>query len=252
MSGEDAVRWIGRLDEAPAYLKPAYPGECRDPDDKAGRTDDVATVDHRPHSPCDLGPGVCRDERDEANPACLFPIAWVAPHAEAAHWPLPPPEPGDLADAALAKRDGGAGRLLRRRLLRALVGRVFGLHPSAVRFARDARGAPGLAGLPAFVSTAGCTANGEGWSAVALSPYPVGVDLEAGAASEALARWTLTESYLKALGQGLLVAPEQVRLTPADRGGAGWRLALDGAMSAEGWVRSFPSVTAGVVLLDAN
>ena len=168
------------------------------------------------------------------------------------HWPLPPPEPADLADAALAKRDGGAGRLLRRRLLRALVGRVFGLHPSAVRFARDARGAPGLAGLPGFVSTAGCTANGEGWSAVALSPYPVGVDLEAGAASEALARWTLTESYLKALGQGLFIAPEQVRLTPADRGGAGWRLALDGAMSAEGWVRSFPSVTAGVVLLDSN
>jgi hypothetical protein len=135
------------------------------------------------------------------------PICWVAAHAEAAGWPLPPPSPDDLADAALARRDGGAPRLLRRRLLRALVARVHGLHPAEVSFTRDARGAPGLAGGLGFISMAGC----RDWSAVALAPLPVGVDIEAPAEGGDLAAWTELEARQKAGRQGLGGPPPHAR-----------------------------------------
>jgi hypothetical protein len=251
VSAEGAVRWIARLEEAEPWFVSAHPGEGRDPDRMAERVGRGALIDLQPYAPYDLGPGIRRDERKregergmlQAPPA---PTVWIARHADAARWPLPPPEPADLADAALAKRDGGAGRLLRRRMLRALVARAYAIHPAAVRFTRDARGAPGLEGLPAFISAAGCMADGEAWSAVALSPSPIGVDLEPGPATEALSHWTLTEAYLKALGRGLAVPPEQVRV---GRDGGGWRLGLDGALGGKGELCPSPAFAVAVALL---
>ena len=145
-------------------------------------------------------------ERLEQAPRALAgPLAWVAPHAEAAAWPLPPATRDDLADAALAKREGGGPRLLRRRMLRALVARVFDLHPQTVRFTREPSGAPGLQGVDAYIATSGCS----GWSAVALAPAPVGIDIEPAdkAAAADLRRWTAHEAALKAHGRGLGEGP---------------------------------------------
>ena len=187
---------------------------------------------------------------DEAPARLDGPLVWIARHADAHAWPLPPPEPADLADAASARREGGGGRVLRRRLLRALAARVFDRHPCAIRFTRDARGAPGVEDLPAFVSAAGCTADGEAWSAVALAPGPVGVDLEAGPPTDALARWTLTEAYLKALGQGLTIAPEQVALQPPTPAALSWRLTTPGAPPADADLHLATTFTAAVAVLE--
>ena len=192
-------------------------------------------------------PAICWIGRLEEAPARLGgPLVWIARHADLAVGPLPPPEAADLADAAQARREGGGGRLLRRRMLRALVGRLFALHPAAVRFTRDPRGAPGLADLFAFLSTAGCVVDGEAWSAVALSLHSVGVDVEGGSPSDALTCWTLTEAYLKALGAGLAEAPERVHV--AHRGD-GWRLSLADASRGSGEARQGPLFTAACVTL---
>ena len=167
-------------------------------------------------------------ERLEQAPCALAePLAWVAAHAEAAAWPLPPPTPDDLADAALAKREGGGPRLLRRRMLRALVARVFDLHPETVRFTREPTGAPGLAGLDAYISTSGCA----GWSAVALSPDPVGLDIEAGPPHAALHRWTLLEATQKTRGRGL---------------------AEGGAPAGRSWRKDHPGFTATLTTISAH
>ena len=152
------------------------------------------------------------------------PVVWTARHADAAGWPLPPPTREDFADAAMARRDGGGPRLLRRRMLRALAARTFGLHPAAIGFARDGAGAPRLVGAPAHLSAAGC----EGWSAVALGPTSLGVDIEphAGGDPAELHRWTLVEAYLKGLGAGLNVAPERVGVDGDLAHGSGVRLRL--------------------------
>ena len=160
------------------------------------------------------------------------PVAWLAAHAEAAGWPLPAATPHDLADAASAKREGGAPRLLRRRMLRALTAQLFDIHPEGVRFARTPQGAPALVAPSAFISTAGC----EGWSAVAIGPCPLGVDIQSMSEGEPaeLRRWTLVEAYLKRLGEGLALDPEHVRVS-ADGEGA-FRLAVAEREPAAGWL----------------
>ena len=121
----------------------------------------------------------------------------------------------DLADAALLRQpDAGARRLLRRRLLRALVARALGRPVEAVRIGRSADGAPETDG--GFVSIA---ARG-GWALLAVGPAPVGVDLEvrggepppdlAGCVEAPWAAWTAREAYAKAAGVPLddaLAAP---------------------------------------------
>jgi len=124
-----------------------------------------------------------------------------------------PARPADLVHAAQARAaDGGAARLWRRRLLRALAARRLGVHPDAIVFAE---GEPSPARLvapePLFVSTAG---RGP-WSVVAIGPEPLGVDVEligaelatlGGPPGESLRKWTAAEAYLKATGCSLDLA----------------------------------------------
>lgn len=89
-----------------------------------------------------------------------------------------PAQAEDLADAACLGSKRGAGRLLRRRLLRALAARRLGLEPAEVRIGRGEDGRPVLPGpVPAFVSIGGR----DGWAVIGLSPVPIGVDVEVSA-----------------------------------------------------------------------
>ena len=182
-------------------------------------------------------------------------------HVAAEDLRLPSPTLEDLAEAARAKRDGGAPRLLRRRLLRALASRLFHRRPDALRFVREAEGALRLEGVDARVSAAGC----DGWSVVALGPGAIGVDIEADeGGSSHLARWTLVEAYLKALGTGLTVAPETVGLQAAGcappRAASGvasavFDLSVAGARypPGRGWLHTpAPGVIAAVAVLRAE
>ncbi len=119
-----------------------------------------------------------------------------------------PARPCDLADAALLRQPGaGARRLLRRRLLRALVARALGQSVDGVRLDRTPDGAPTAQG--AFVSLA---ARGD-WALLGVGPTPLGVDLEipdgdpppfaAGAGASSWAAWTAREAYAKAAGAPL-------------------------------------------------
>lgn len=123
----------------------------------------------------------------------MTPIAWLAalspPPVEAEAWiwlgeadgaaarealARAPASRDDRADAALAREEAGGGRLLRRRLLRALAAARLGAPPEAVRLGRDAAGAPFVAGpRPLFASVSGS------FAAVAVCDRPVGVDVEA-------------------------------------------------------------------------
>lgn len=125
------------------------------------------------------------------------------------------PLPDDFAHAARARAgDGGAGRLWRRRLLRALAARRLGVHPDAIVFAHgEPRPGRLLAPGPLFVSAASRGA----WTVVAAGPRPLGVDVEAasaeiaafcGSPTETLRAWTATEAYVKATGCGLDLAWE--------------------------------------------
>ena len=184
------------------------------------------------------------------------PVVWLMAHADADRAGLPPGAEADRVDAAAAKRDGGAPRLLRRRLLRALLASLFGVHPQTVRFTRDAAGAPSTPGLDACISTAGC----QGWSAVAVAARPLGVDLELrapDAVDRRIARWTLAEAYLKALGQGLRIAPSEVGVEDVvpEEAAKGVAVSLQGGAGsgrpARGWLHAATSdVLAAVVLLD--
>ena len=119
-----------------------------------------------------------------------------------------PARPSDLADAALLRQPwAGARRLLRRRLLRALVARALGRSVDDVRLDRTPDGAPIAEG--AFVSLA---ARGD-WALLGVGPTPLGVDLEipdgdpppftAGAGVPPWAAWTAREAYAKAAGVSL-------------------------------------------------
>lgn len=123
----------------------------------------------------------------------------------------------DHADAALLRNpDAGARRLLRRRLLRALVAKAQGRRVDQVTINRTADGAPVAEG--AFVSLA---ARGD-WALVAVGPTPLGVDLEIpddGPPCEggemSWAAWTAREAYAKAAGVSLdaALAAEVSRVT---------------------------------------
>lgn len=140
---------------------------------------------------------------------------WLArvgdPAAEAALRTAPATK-DDLADAAASRTgDGGAGRLWRRRLARAMAARALGVPSEAIGFVRGTDGRPRIAApRPLFVSTAAR----EGWSVVGVSPEPLGVDLEPQGAdarrlwprlsdARALERWLAAESWAKAHGRGL-------------------------------------------------
>jgi hypothetical protein len=153
-------------------------------------------------------------------------IRWIATLEETPGWPEPcawivardgpdarfaaTPRPEDLADAAAGRSgDGGAGRLWRRRLARALAARWLAAAPEAVAFEREPSGRVRLtAPKPGGVSAG----SRGGWAVVAVATDVVGVDLELkGGDAPApltppeadLRRWTATEAWAKATGCSL-------------------------------------------------
>lgn len=169
--------------------------------------------------------------------------------------------PQDLADAAALGPERGAARLYRRRLLRAFAARTLAVHPDAVGIARNDSGGVAITGpTPLFASVSGR----DGWTALALSEHPVGVDvesrpaetplpldllhprerdhlrgLEGAAANLAFLRfWTAREAYVKATGAGLPI--ELSRIEARDDGkGQEVLLREDGVVRA----RACPAVT---------
>jgi len=138
----------------------------------------------------------------------------------------------DLADAAVLGPEGGAKRLMHRRLLRAMAAETLDVHPDAFRFHREASGMVRITQpepLHASIAARGA------WTALAIAPHPVGVDVELyppdrdppfdllqqleqdviladpDPARLFLRFWTAREAYLKADGRGLSVMPDQVR-----------------------------------------
>jgi hypothetical protein len=142
------------------------------------------------------------------------PCAWlVRLDDEAAQRAAATPSDEDLAHAATAQAaDGGAARLWRRRLLRALAARWLDVHPAEIAFPRsEPRRAQLLAPAPLFVSAASRGA----WTVVAAGPAALGVDVElagaeiaalGGSSPEPLRRWTAAEAYMKATGCSLDLA----------------------------------------------
>lgn len=121
----------------------------------------------------------------------------------------------DLADAAPDRRpDGGAGRLLRGRLLRTLAAAVLDQDPPDVAISRSAAGALTISSTPELYVSA---AVAPPWSIVGLAMRRLGVDLEthARAAKDLqklwprlsrdarLERWTQIEAISKATGLSL-------------------------------------------------
>ena len=140
--------------------------------------------------------------------------------------------PDDLADAAALGPGPGAARLMRRRRVRALAAEVLQVHPDAIRFEREAGGLVRItAPEPLWTSVAG---RGD-WTALAIAPHPIGVDVEPYPPDRDppfdllqpleqdailadpdplrlfLRFWTAREAYLKADGRGLSVMPDKVR-----------------------------------------
>ena len=140
--------------------------------------------------------------------------------------------PDDLADAAVLGPEGGAKRLMHRRLLRAMAAEFLDVHPDQLRFHREPSGLVRITEpQPLYASIA---ARGV-WTALAIAPHPVGVDVELyppdrdppfdllqqleqdviladpDPAGRFLRFWTAREAYLKADGRGLSVMPDQVR-----------------------------------------
>jgi len=145
----------------------------------------------------------------------------------------------DRIDAAPKGADGGWDRLMRRRLLRAMAADVLDRHPDAVRFERGAEGRVRITGPERLYTS---VAGRGGWTALAMSSRPVGVDVEAYAPDLDpplgllqpeeqnailagpdpmrlfLRFWTAREAYLKAGGRGLSVMPDQIRAEERDGG----------------------------------
>ena len=153
--------------------------------------------------------------------------------------PLAKALPEDLADAATLGSERGAARLLRRRLLRSLTAEMLAVHPDRIRFERGETGrVQVVAPEPLFASESGRGC----WTALALAPHPVGVDVETWPPQtpmpldllhplerdEILAApdpgrtflrfWTAREAWLKSDGRGFAVMPDQVRATAAEDG----------------------------------
>ena len=147
------------------------------------------------------------------------------------------PTAEDLQDAAALGQEGGARRLERRRLLRALAAEALNVHPDAVRIQRMADGTVRIREPEALYASV----SGRGaWTVLALGPRPVGVDVETCPPDTEppfdllqpleqeviladpdpprlfLRFWAAREAYLKADGRGLGVMPDQVRAAHRD------------------------------------
>ncbi|AXJ95041.1 MULTISPECIES: 4'-phosphopantetheinyl transferase superfamily protein [unclassified Sphingomonas] len=163
----------------------------------------------------------------------------------------------DLAD--LATRPDATMRGMRRRLARALLAQLSGVHPDRVSFGRSS------AGAPVVIAPAGWRVSVAGrWphALIGVARGPIGVDIEpAGAAppprdafttaeravmrdDEALARWVAKEAHAKCLGIASRIAAEAIE-TRLD--GAGFTASsADGA--SRGWFASFEDSVAAVAL----
>jgi phosphopantetheinyl transferase len=151
----------------------------------------------------------------DETPAWPAPCAWVVRRDSGPASFAATPTPEDLADAAPEhtrggrSSDAGAGRLWRRRLLRALTARWLGAAPDEIGFRRQTSGAVRLlAPRPGFVSAA---SRGD-WAAVGVAADLIGVDIELTGGERRLpltppeadlGRWTATEAYAKATGCSL-------------------------------------------------
>lgn len=130
-----------------------------------------------------------------------------------------------------------AGYLARRRIARAIFACQSGQEARALRISADARGAPFVMGLPNH-SRVSFAARGE-LAVIGLAKSAIGVDIEAELSQEAIPwkllrpeeaakiraepvagreqsfrkLWGLKEAYLKAIGMGFLIAPEEVHVS---------------------------------------
>ncbi|HEX9708573.1 MAG TPA: 4'-phosphopantetheinyl transferase superfamily protein [Candidatus Thermoplasmatota archaeon] len=143
---------------------------------------------------------------------------------------------------AFSLRAGGEASLVSRLLLLSVVARVAGVPASKVRLARGPFGKPVIEGAEDLHFS---LAHGGEWAVLAIDVRPVGVDIErlrpvphvglsaAFSPSEIedierrdglersarlLELWTLKESYLKALGTGVAVPPDELSVSAPDGG----------------------------------
>jgi phosphopantetheinyl transferase len=198
---------------------------------------------------------------DRLHTDAVRPVVWsvrLDSDAAAAALACAPHDGRDLAEFAAAADAGD--RLLRRRLTRALVGRLAGVAPKGILFGRTADGAPSiLSPLGWYLSVAG-----RGPQAlIGVSRAPIGVDLEpidtapplwdmltpAEAAqiaampeqeqpSEWLARWTAKEAHAKKWGCARRADPVRIETGRTPSGALRVR-------SEEGVSDVFPRATGG-------
>lgn len=165
-------------------------------------------------------------------PLCLGPgeVALVWEYLDLADGDLE--RQAGLLDADERRRAAAMAPLAQRRwkaargLLRRALGRLMGLHPARVPLGREPGGKPYAQGGPCFSLT-----HSGPWMGLALSRFPVGLDLECGDGGDPLelagehfhprerrllsacpvegrrvlfgGMWTAKEAWLKAMGQGL-------------------------------------------------
>jgi 4'-phosphopantetheinyl transferase len=175
----------------------------------------------------------------------------------------------DLADAALFSTPArGAGRLWRRRLLRATAARCLARAPQALNIVRSPIGAPSIVGPQRLCVSQSAQ---SGWTLIGLCEHGLGVDLEpdipaplpldALHPAEALALgpldevarlhaftrlWTVKESVLKALGRGLLEDPTGLETRFDGERAEVWR---DGRLTARAETRHTDGLVAAAAVL---